>query len=224
MLSANRLALSFIFLAFFQQVYAADVSNFDIKGIKLGESYSKVKGILPCRNTKTDRIGDKRWIDQILCGKKGGPMIGREFIVNLDHNQIIWNVMSQKNFSIEPNLQKIERQIYSKYGKPSVTGMIKTAYKSISEGYSKSYCWGSCSQRNENTEYSKGSEVREGSRKSFVVKYESFSKRYPDGDPSYSIYFSLMDPVINEANSKWMESENNKYKKKLKENESNLDL
>ncbi|MCI5118622.1 MAG: hypothetical protein D3913_11840 [Candidatus Electrothrix sp. LOE1_4_5] len=222
MLSANRLALSFIFLAFFQQVYAADVSNFDIKGIKLGESYSKVKGILPCRNTKTDRIGNKEWIFQVVCGK---TKIGIGFLVTFDYKQTVFIVRRNKVFSVEPNLQKIEKQLYSKYGKPSVTGLSKPAYKNeINEGYSKSYCWGSCSRLNKDEEYWKGSEVRGGSGKSLTVQYQSFSKTYPDGDPSYSISFVLEDSAAYEADSKWRESEHNRYKKKLKESESNLDL
>ena len=78
MLNVNRI-LIFLFLGIFSSsLYAVDVSNFDIKDIKLGMSKSEVLKKMPCKNYENNIIrleNGKRYESNLYCKQDNGNNI-----------------------------------------------------------------------------------------------------------------------------------------------------
>jgi len=98
-------------------VYAVDVSDFDIKGIKLGMSKSEVLKKMPCNNPKikTQYItSDKQYIYgySIECLKPNISVI-------FDNNAKVHNIVLRINFKHSPRVSSIKNNIIKKYGQPT---------------------------------------------------------------------------------------------------------
>jgi len=96
-------------------VYAMDVSDFDIKGIKLGMSKSEVLKKMPCGKPKIEKIflntvnGKKVWMTTISCNNS------EVLDVELNRHNVVYNIRRWKKFKSSPNWKVIERKIIKHY-------------------------------------------------------------------------------------------------------------
>jgi len=213
----NHKIILFFLITFSSSVFAVDVSNFDIKGVKLNDKYSNIKFPVNCDSPKSNNIGNNRWKYQVVCGGGSGIQMGRELVFNFTHDEIVWSIYREKVFSVKPNFQKIEKQLFVKYGNPTSTGVLKSSYKNPNNIISKSFCWGACKKEHDNDGHFKGSTVYGSKGKSLVVTYH-------EKNDTYSIWFGLKDTVLEDADSQWARVEYKIFEEKQKEQESNLDL
>ena len=151
-------------------LYAVDVSNFDIKGIKLGMSKSKVLRKMPCSNPSID-------IWRTSNNKIYGGTIGCDnsnYRVQYDHNEYVYQISKRINFNIEPNLHKIRNKLIRKYGNPNEETKKKTMSKSSANGKIIAFCWGDyCKVKYENNGYWKGTEIENWTNK---IQYYTLDK------------------------------------------------
>lgn len=127
----------FFLIIFSLSLFAVDVSNLDIKGIKLGMSKSEVLKRMPCSNPK---ISEGYWG---YVGKAETLECDNEKVeVELDHKGFSYIIRFDPKFDIKPNFNKLENRLIKKYG--------ETKYKSSSRDYGepslkrRSLCWGIC--------------------------------------------------------------------------------
>ncbi len=164
MLSANRV-LIFLFIGIFtSSLYAVDVSNFDIKGIKLGMSKKEIINKLEDVISKNRNSYDKSWTHQIIKSKRDGFSLGAEYVINLNHNEKLLNIGREIIFKYEPSFRKIKKQLIKKYGNPD-----KVAKSKNNKGdFKYELCWGNCTV--ENATYWNGNEIWT-QKKSFHITY-----------------------------------------------------
>lgn len=215
-----KMVLAFFFITYSTLSNGADVSNFDIKGITLGATYDSIKSSIPCDNKEYEKIGNRQLLTFIKCGE------GRSTseLLAFDHNKRINSVQTKRVFSVEPDIERIEAQLFSKYGKPDLKGYTQPGTKNPNKGHIRSYCWGACTIDRTNDGYWKGSTARGStSGRSLVIKYNSFSK-YGDSYDDYSIDFYLRDSSQHKTYMDWLYAEREKEKQIQKAKESDLDL
>ncbi|MCI5209225.1 MAG: hypothetical protein D3910_10620 [Candidatus Electrothrix sp. ATG2] len=144
-----------------QNVFPADVSKFDIKGIHLGDSYSKIKNKIPCSNP----IVDKRYVDgsdkyiyntlvDCTYDKEGG------FYLIFSRDKKITEIHKGFLFpDVQPDHKQLIKKIISKYGQPTMS----TNCTSDSEGNSFKMCWGDCIKYDlKNNRYWHGASIKPG--------------------------------------------------------------
>jgi len=229
MLNVNRILIFVLIGIFSSLLHAVDISNFDIKGIKLGSSQSFIKTKLHnwCNNIdfKNQYIGNKLWISYITCGKKSNRMeTGIEYRIVTNQNKLAFIIQREKIFTLKPNLKKIEKQLFEKYGKPQKITKSTLVHNSNAKGYIKYYCWGECSISIEDGEWWKGKTIHTINKgKSLIIKYKNYTKFHNEGE-YYSLFFILEDDEAYINNEKWGNTTEKAFIKNKKEQESNLDL
>lgn len=216
MLNANRVILSLIFLACFQQVYAADISNFDIKGVSLGDRYIDIKGKIPCNNIESPYIEST----YISCGKGTES----EFFVLLDHDKRVGRVIRRIGFSLKPDYKDIKKQLVVKYGKPNLFSIITGRGKYQGKHFQEMMGWGEQCRLKRSDELTfkkswfKGTEITCYGGKSLTVTY-----RDREGE-GYHLELELEDHNRLRANQNWADKMNKRQEEILRKKESKLDI
>jgi len=199
----------FIFMLIYSSfLFATDVSNFDIKGIKLGMSKNEALKRIPCMYQKTynDEISEQ------------GKCINKDEIYYLQFiDNYVSNISRTKKIPIQPNDKILYKKIYRKYGIPDK----KSRYKFKNE-YMDCLCYGQCS-----TPDSDGFIHLLDKGKGFLIYYGNMTHSYDNflGDYiGYAIIFELRDYEIIDN---YMKRLDNMEKRKIedeKKKASNIDL
>lgn len=119
-------------------VYAVDVSEFDIKGIKLGMSKSEVLKNMPCSNPKIEKYnvntikGKIVFITTIECSSTSNT-----YYATLNRKEILYKFSRNIKFDVQPNYSKIRNKLLQHYG---TTNYI--TFKSYNNNMG--ICWGNC--------------------------------------------------------------------------------
>jgi len=235
-----------------------DVSAFDIHAIKLGDRFNKqqLPKISNYFRKKLSQSNDefsgefridsrsKNEIDTLsyvherdksfaISGTMDG---GDSFSLVVNQNNTIFGISRTRVFSVEPNLQAIKKQLFSKYGKPDMVSLRNyTEDRSFGSRRSNEYfCWGSCRQFNTLLHNEKG-RVTEGATCGISllvdIKNSSTFTRRPvqRWEKDFSISFLLRDGILSEANDKWEKETRKEYtdkleriKKEISDKESNI--
>ncbi|PTB83573.1 hypothetical protein C9926_02200 [Sulfurovum lithotrophicum] len=202
--------LVFIFLV--TTLNAVDISNFDIKGIGLGDKYSEVKDILPCNNLNgTEKLQNGNFSKYYLnCNN---------YFIEFDIKKRIMSIHREIKFSVKPNFKKIKQKLFKKYGNPTQVVLSKTDYRNTQRGYSEVLYWGYKKRKVKRSEgYFNGYEFSSYPKK----KLEAIINSY--GDSDFSLTLDLVDYNMVEQNYDYTEKMNREFKTKIKEKESNIDL
>jgi len=185
-------------------LYAKDVSKFDIKGIKLGMSKSDVLKRMPCSHPKIKK-------DYYYGSSKGNVIEcsdDNELIVFTDNSNKVWSITYKINFQIEPNWKTIEKKIFKKYGK---TNLVNDT--SDSRYYDqKSYCWGTC--RTSNGVFN---QVNHKSSLTIVWTHDFSENRN-------SMFMALVDGRRQLAFKRWVDNDIYLKNQKAKQKASNIDF
>jgi len=148
-------------------VWAADVSQMAILGIKLGDKYENIKNKLPCQNRTTaeevcydggNSYTLKTKSFHIFCDSKSSSK-EESFQASYDNQRKVYNLYRYINFLINPDWESIETDLIKLYGQPDFKHVGKY-YNGIDNGRKvydskTSYCWGNC-QLSENGSYYSG--------------------------------------------------------------------
>lgn len=203
---------------------ALDVSNFDIKGIKLGMNKSEVLKKMPCSSPEifpTNEIGSLICSTMIRCYKKKNDNF---FAVELDHNGKVYSVNKRISFEVKPNLKKIEKKLISKYGQSNIRAKKTPSYSNNNKGYYKEYCWGDkCKKKILNNKYFKGSEIKSSGYISLLVTYSDFYIT-DSGTLDNQIEFTLRNLKQSNKNYDWIKKQEQLYQAQQKEKASNIDF
>ena len=212
MLNVNRI-LVFLYIGMFSSsLYAVDVSNFDIKDIKLGMGKNIIVNKLADTTSKNVNIYGRSWTYQIIKNSRDGFSLGAEYVINLDHNEKSFSIAREIIFKYEPNFNKIKKQLIKKYGKPDNIAESKN-----NKGdFEYQLCWGDCTVKN--ATYWKGNVIW-GHEKSFIITYRKYSEKN-----TFYMLFELVDRVAESKEDDWKEVEYERYLKNEKEKASNIDL
>ena len=202
---------------FSSSLYAVDVSNFDIKGIKLGMSKSEVLKRMPCKQPAIQ-------IEKLRNGKISEIYIRcpkNRFQVILNHKMNVYSVSMSIDFTTEPNFRKIKNKVFAKYGNP--TQQAKQKVIELGEGKRVVYCWGKyCQISRQNNGVWKGTKI------SNSIKYKSLRIEYINYDIKNvelnQLEFNLFDSYKRDESYKWSENQENIYEKQQKEKASNIDF
>ena len=181
---------------------AKDVSEFDIKGIKLGMNKNEVSKRMPCSSYKKiyNRFKNgKVYNSSFLCGNSGSQT-DAYFLVDFDHNNYVFGVHKQIVFESRPNFSKIKTKLIKRYG--NFTSIEK---RYIDGDYGRYiYCWGDCRSSDD-------------LGKQLTVNYAYFLDYN-------NILLSLYDYKRQKDNREWTHNRMELYAKKRKEKASNIDF
>jgi len=209
MLSVNRI-LIFLFIGIFSSsLYAIDVSNFDIKGIKLGMSKSEVLKKISCSNPKIETQftntlkGKKLYWTSIECKNDF-----EEIHVVLTRKNKAYFIQRTKDFDINPSWDKIKKRIINYYGKPTCKADTFSKYIPM-----KKMCWGGCKIRKHNGTIATCNKSLDIYGNQDIVK-NSWSK----------IVFLLNDNSLSDNQDKWYKEQMELYERYKKEKASNIDF
>ena len=209
MLNVNRILIFLLIAIFNSSLYAVDVSNFDIKGIKLGMSEKQVFKKMPCSDPKIEHyyintINGKKISDsRIYCHEKKG------IFVELNHRNKVYKITRIKRFNTEPSWSKIKKQLLNHYG---YTKNITIRPVTSNNKLALSMCMGGCKK-------SYAGYVGDFYNNKFyflVVAYVYDNEIFLD--------FTLHDSNRENKNRKWVNDQEKLYKKQQKEKASNLDF
>jgi len=120
MLNANKILIFLSIFLFTSSLYAVDVSEFDIKGIKIGMSKSDVLKKISCREPKIEKSyvntlsGKRVYKTDIVCNTKNETLT-----IVLSRKNIVYSVHRSKEFKISPNWKTIEKKIIQRYKNPT---------------------------------------------------------------------------------------------------------
>jgi len=222
MLSVNRILIFLFIWVFSSSLYAVDVSNFDIKGIKLGMSEKQVLKKMPCSNPikNLDKYSFGISGSYLTCGKYSES---KSFMsVTFDHNQKAYSIHMDILFDANPNLQKIKNKFVKKYGN-FYEAIENPTYKNPANGYVKRFCWGSCRKYKIDDGAWKGYKFRrvENKQSQLLIKYENFSYK---SNYYNHLEFTLIDSRLEIKQKKWAEKQGKIYRKQQKEKASNIDF
>jgi len=185
-------------------VYAADVSEFDIKGIKLGMSEKEVMERMPCKNPKIEGGYAGPNGRMITCKKQN-------FTVLLNHELKVYGMWFSPKFSTKPNFNTIESRLLKKYG---YTNLVKNSSDMGEPSLKRrSFCWGSCS--NGSTYNVSENKYKIGLSATFYIW---------DKNNEYSMYLELFDGAKNEEYIKFEKSEAKRKKIQEQKKASNIDF
>jgi hypothetical protein len=195
---------------------AVDVSNFDIKGIKLGMSKSQVLKKMPCSNPEIN-------IERLRSGKISNTYIkcsSNYFQATLDHNNYVYSVSMSIDFNTEPNFKKIKNKILKKYKRPNKNPKMKVITRGSGERVA--FCWGKdCRTSVMNNGVWKGREISNYIKgKSLQIEYINY---YIKGNHN-ELRFELVDANRKNNDYKWSENQETLYNRQQKEKVSNIDF
>jgi len=213
MSSVNRILIFLLIAIFNSSLYAVDVSNFDIKGIKLGMSKKQVLKKMPCSDPKIEHYyintinGKKIYSSIIYCQEKKGVF------VELNHHNKVYKIKRNKFFDIEPSWTKIKKQLLNYYG---YTKNITIQPVTNNNKHALAMCMGGCIKRSSSKGiYYKGDFYN--NKLYFLVNGYVF-------DNKIILEFTLHDSNREDKNNKWVADQENLYKKQQKEKASNIDF
>jgi len=119
-------------------LYATDVSEFDIKGIKLGMSKEEVLKMLQCKKPMIDTYYFDPSIElksnMIKCEENN-----EGFMILFDNFDEVLRISLERKFNAEPDWNIIEKRLFKKYGETEAIRDSRDKYRHL-----KSYCWGTC--------------------------------------------------------------------------------
>ena len=132
----------FSMVIFFTSLFATDVSNFDIKGIKLGMSKDEVLKLMP-HGTKIDyfciddKINNKCKYPYEYLLNPGWLLSsnGKTCFIDLDHNSKIYKIDKTIKLSRFSKLEKVVKNVIKHYGKPDLIRKFQKA---------QVLCYGGC--------------------------------------------------------------------------------
>lgn len=212
MLSVNRIFILLFIGIFSSSLYAIDVSNFDIKGIKLGDSYESVKKTLSvCKITKEYRskTNDKKLIFQIEIGFKCEN--DSFFTAYFNRKKELMDFQRLVMIESKPNLHQIKTKIIKKYGKPIGKSKFYNPNANSSKQYSsETLCWGTNYDCKVYTHPNlKGTLITDtASRKN---KSFTFTITGPSDSYGYDLWFNLWDIKSVRENEKWSTQRNKTF-------------
>jgi hypothetical protein len=204
-------------------LFATDVSNFDIKGIKLGMDVKTALPILEkaCKkqnlsvNKKYSIAKDKYGLQYDYTYNCAGenniyPHIHIGFRAGHDKKVYKIEYSFDKDYLLSlSEIHLIINKVKKKYSNPIIIGKQKSISKK--DGNQVSICWGNCKKKYVNNEYWKG-ENCDGSSKYLIF----FINSNPYGDKEYAqIGFKLYDDYLYER----QERNYNKNKQKKRQEE-----
>lgn len=207
MLSVNRILIFLFIVIFSSSLYAIDVSNFDIKGIKLGMSKSEVLKKMPCSSPKIET----QFIDTVKGKKLYWTSIECE-----NNSDILHVILSRKNrvdfikrvksFNVSPSWDKIKKQIIKHYGNPTFELPNNVDVYPINN-----ICWGGCRIRKHNNTMA-----------TFNKSLDFYANEVKN---SFStMIFLLTDEKENDNNQEWYGEQKRLYEQYQKEKASNIEF
>jgi len=192
-------------------IYAVNVSTFDIKGIKLGDNPNLIRSKIP--NLEIVNASEYNMGHYIMWMRNNN--INDSLVISLTHIEKVSEIRRIKKFRTKVNFNKIKKQLFRKYGKPRVKGY---AAFNNNEGFAYAFCWGSCKKINISNKYWNGYSVENTwKEKSLIVKYSYFLN-------VNEISFLLRDEKAIYKDDKWLNKKSLKEEKEKIERESNIDL
>ena len=202
-------------------LFAVDVSNFDIKGIKLGMTKSQVLKKTVCNNAKIDPsyIGEELLETHIQCDKNKYEYLGYHNIhINLDRHSKVYRITRYKYMDIEPSWKKIKKQILKYYG--YTKHIIINNNPKLWNELVFDICYGQgCIKSSDNTMYSLYDSFGQ------TLGIQAFIPRNGTSTDSESnMKFILYDVKRADINREWEKKQKEIYKKQQKEKASNIDF
>jgi hypothetical protein len=195
-----------LMIFFSTSLFATDVSNFDIKGLKLGMNEKEALNILnnqiKCKKVKFDNIHADLDYNYPIIGKHYYCYIDNSIEIDffLDHDMKVYRVTRVLKPKIEPNWKKLKTNILNHYGR------TKFIYENT---HKTNMCWGSCKFYKFNHSYINDSH-----------QSLSIDLFYP-GDNRYNrIDFYLIDKDLEKSNQQYEKI----LLKRIKDNASNIDF
>lgn len=187
----------FLMVVFVVSLFATDVSNFDIKGIKLGMSKNEVLKLMPkgTKFRKWDCIDDSDKCAYPYNYNAFYKNNTESFDIYLTQDIFVYYVLRQVKLRQYANAEKIIQKLTQRYGKPDAVW---------NHGSIKKLCWGGCYKGKYQFEPKKG-------RKIFAVLINMKDRR---------IEFVLQDNELENSMQQYIES----VKEKLSNNDSNIDF
>ena len=197
MSSVNKI-FTFLFISIFSSsLFAIDVSNFDIKGIKLGMSKNKVSKKLSCSSQKINFIPNTKKIINYEIECDYGIRIF------LNYKKQAYFIQRSLIFQNKPLLNTINKKIFNKYGKPNIS--IARSDNHIE------YCYGNKCKKEKFNFSTSGKSLTV----SISIEDNSVLTKFKN-----SILFNLQDKIMEESVNK---REMRLYEQQRKQ-ESNIDL
>jgi len=175
-------------------LYATDISQFEIKGIKINDNYSNFEEHLNCKIINTEKLNNGlKYSYSVQCDKN--------VFVLLNHNKKVVKVDRTISFTYMPNWDKVVSQIIHKYGKP----IKRYYYEETIDLY-----WGD------------GRVVLHKDIPHIQTIYKGLL--YSIYKKSKEIDVTLVNQNLLKKNKQWAKQQNAKYKNNIQKKESNLDL
>ena len=196
----------FLMVIFSTSLFATDVSNFDIKGIKLGMSEKELLNILhdiKCKNIKTIVFHVDANSKFPIIKKEYSCKINEfkeEITIDLDHNMNVYEIFRAIELEIEPIWDKIAKNTLKKYG---YTKYFNKNHRIIS------MCWGGCKIDQFGGYYNENGQT-------FIITFIKPINHPPNG----AIDIHLYDRTLLKANILYED----KVKRSLREKSSDIDF
>ena len=214
-----RVVLIILLILFSEPLCAVDVSQFDIKGIKLGMSKSEVLKRMPCNNPENyiDKLDNGTiYSYHLQCRKDKGLSNDFYTIIDFDHNGISYSITKMIPYKLKPNYTAIIKKIIKKYGNPTAkTNQTPASNNYRNIGYYKTFCWGDCRVAKVNMQGWKGTEI--GKIKNIQLRVNIHNMKYKGSNyqsNDYSFKFILEDPVRYQRNTSWKDKIQESYQRK----------
>ena len=192
-------------------LFATDVSNFDIKGIKLGMSKNEVLKLMPkgtIFRTFSNIANNPNYpyeYDAYFDWKKSHDQF--YFGVDFDHQLNAYEIIRNVKLNENANMKKVSQQVINRYGNPDFT------WKSdVNQREHWEFCWGKCI-RNKYGFYANENE------KVLIIE---ITKDYRN--EHYLLETRLYNDKLKDMNIKYEKSMYKKAKNELEEKASKVDL
>jgi len=200
----------FFLLILSSSLFAVDVSDFEIKGIKLGMSKKEVLKKMPCTNPKTNvyKIEGKLVWSEFSC-KLDKNSYDPDFHVMLNqHNRVIY-IDRTKRFNVTPLWEKVKQNLLNHYGSKGVQSINKNNVAPFQ------LCWGECVTKNSGKFFDPF--IEEGQP---LLNIEAY---YNIGYKPY-MTFIFTNPTKSKENKEWKELLEKKEEEHKREKASNIDF
>ncbi len=191
----------FLMIVFSVSLFATDVSNFDIKGIKLGMSKDEVLKLMP--------KGTKFYVSDVVAYDSNYPYEysayfdwkksnGRfSFVVTFDHQLLAYEINRNIRLKKNADIHRVTQQVINHYGKPDFVWKVnKHLYR---------LCWGKCKKGQYGFNTQKNG-------KTFNVEVDTY--------PNHLLYMILFDDKIDNVNREYK----NHTKEEVVEKASKVDI
>ena len=204
----------FLMIVLSVSIFATDVSNFDIKGIRLGMSKDRVSKLFHVKPYIENYVNDNR--NYLLNGGYSFKLKNNRNIedtfsgIDYRYDKKIYDVLRFIYYYTPVDANKIEKAVKEKYGTPDKIFRRNNEYQ---------MCWGTCKKDKS------GFLMDEAEGKNFMVFFKEKGWERDDGTHCYlQVTFFLYDRDM--YNSVWEYEKKTKVflEKKSKEINSKIDL